>query len=181
MPLKIVVTWKFHSSGFRTTFRSQRVNGFKALLKPARQHFLPNFLLMSGKLSWKKSLLVRSWMLGPCFSTLTNYHMYSRQNWKKLAQQVQKHISSKLLPFYKYFIAFLESTYNFAHFKEKDRLHSSIISEVTSSEDCGYRKFNSSRFRTPFLSQSVNGFQTLLKPARKRFLPNFLFIPEKLT
>ena len=39
-----------------------------------------------------------------------NYHIYSRQNWKKLAQQVQKHISSKLLQFDKLFIAFLEST-----------------------------------------------------------------------
>ena len=99
MPPKIVVTWMLNSSRFRTPFGSQRGNGFKRPLQPARQHFLPNFLLMSAKLSWKKWLLVRSWMLGPCFSTLTNYHMYSRQNWKKLAQQVQKHISSKLLPF----------------------------------------------------------------------------------
>ena len=139
-PPKIVVTWKFHSSCFRKPFASQQVNGFQTLLKQGGLLFLPNFLLMSEKLSLKKSFLVRSWILGPCFTTLANYHIYSRQNWKKLGQKVQKHISSKLLPFYQYFIAFLEFTYNFAHFQEKDGLDSSIISEVTSSKDCNYLK-----------------------------------------
>ena len=76
--------------------------------------------------------------------------MYSRQNLKKFAQQVQKHISSKLLPFYQYFIALLESTYNFADLTEKAQLHSSIISKVTSSEDCGYMKVLQLPFHNTF-------------------------------
>ena len=147
MPPKIVVRRKFHSSRFRTPFGSQRVNGLQTLLKPARRRFLRNFLFISEKLSWKKSLLVRSWILGPCFSTLTNYHMYSPQNWKKLAQQVQKQTSLKLLLFYWYFVAFLESRYNFTPFQQKDPLHSSIISDVTSSQDCGYMKVSQLLFQ----------------------------------
>ena len=50
---------------------------------------------MSDELSWKKSLLVRSEILGLCFNTLTAYHVYSQQNWEKFPQQVEMQLSWK--------------------------------------------------------------------------------------
>ena len=79
-----------------------------------------------------------------------NYHIYSRQNWKKLAQQVQKHISSKLLPFDKLFIAFFESRSNFTHFLKKDPFRSSIIREVNASENCSYMNVEQLPFQNTF-------------------------------
>ena len=84
----ILVPWFSDSLCLRTPFESQRVNVSQTLLKPARQHFLPNVLLMPDKLSWNKSLLVISEILELCFNTLSAYHMYSPKNWEKFHQQV---------------------------------------------------------------------------------------------
>ena len=176
-----MVTWKFYSSRFTTPLKSQRVNGFQTLLKPARQPFLPIFLLILDKLSWEKSLLVSSWIFGPCFSKFTNYHMYSCKNWKKLVQQVQKHISSKLWPFYQYFIAFLESTCNFGILKEKMGFIAQLFRKLHPPKIVVTWKVYSSGFTTPLRSQSVYGFQTLLKLARQHFLPNVLIMLDKLS
>ena len=83
------------SFSLRIPFESQRADGSQTQLKPGRQHFLPNFLLMSDKLSQKKSILVRPEILGLCFHSLTGYHMYSRKNLEKFPQIVQMQLSSK--------------------------------------------------------------------------------------
>ena len=75
-------------------------------MKPALQHFYPNFLLISDKLSWKTSLLIRSKMLGLFFNPLIAYHMYSRQNWEKFPQQGQTKLFSKLKSFLKFLLRF---------------------------------------------------------------------------
>ena len=105
---KTVVTSMSNSSCFRTPFGCQRISGPK-LTKQARQHFLPNCLLIPDILSWKKSLLVRSEILGLCFNTLTAYHMNSRQNREKFLQQYQVQLSPKPLTFREIFIRFLKS------------------------------------------------------------------------
>ena len=81
------------SSSFKTPFGSQHISRSQTLPKPSRQQVLPNFLLMPGKLNWKKSLLIKSKILGPCFNTLTDYHMNSRQNKEKSPQQSQMQLS----------------------------------------------------------------------------------------
>ena len=68
------------SSCLRTPFESQGVNGSQALLKPAQQHFYPNFALISDKLSWKTFLSVRSEVLGLFVNAFTANHMYYRHN-----------------------------------------------------------------------------------------------------
>ena len=67
-------------SFFTKFFDSQRVNGSQALLKSARQQFYPNISLISDKLSWETSPLIRSEILELFVSWLTVYHMYSRVN-----------------------------------------------------------------------------------------------------
>ena len=79
----------FERSCFRTLFRSYSVSGSQTLLKPERQHFYPNFPLLSDKLSWKRSGLARCEILGQFFDTLTGCHLFFLQNLGKSVQQVQ--------------------------------------------------------------------------------------------
>ena len=64
--------------------------------------------------------------------------MYYRHRWEKLDQQVQRLLSHKRRTFSLIFFAFLKSTQNFAHFENKDKLHSLNISEVIIPDKCGY-------------------------------------------
>ena len=52
------------SSWFRTAFASKDVHGSRTLLEPPLQHFHAHFWLIYEKLSRKKSLLVRSEIVG---------------------------------------------------------------------------------------------------------------------
>ena len=73
-----------------------------------------------------------------CFlNTLTANYEYSRSNRENVPLQIQMQLSEKPKIFCCIFIAFLESTLNFKHF-EKNRTHSSSISEVIDSKRCGY-------------------------------------------
>ena len=96
------------------------------------------FPLLLYKLSCATSLLVRSKILGLFFNTLTVDHMYNCQIWEKFPRQVEAQLSSKPITFFKIFIAFLKSTWNFAHFEKRVQLHSFNISEVVDSEECDY-------------------------------------------
>ena len=82
--------------------------------------------------------LVRSELLGLFANRFTADRMYSRHIWKKLHHQVQLLLSQKRKTFSSIFIAFLESTQNFAHFDQNDQLHSLNISEVIDPDKCGY-------------------------------------------
>ena len=91
-----------------------------------------------GKLSWKKSYLVRSKILGLFVNTLTAEYTYSRRNMQTLTQQVQTPLSLKQKTFSEFFIAFLKSTWNWEHFQKKGESSSLNISEVIDSKRGGY-------------------------------------------
>ena len=74
---------------------------------------------MWDKLSWKKSSLVRSKILGLFVNTLTAEYTYSRRNMQTLTQQVQTPLCLKQKTFSGFFIAFLKSTWNGEHFQKK--------------------------------------------------------------
>ena len=113
------VSWMPGTSCFRTPFKSQRVHVSQTLLKSARQHSYPNFLLTIGKLIQKIFLSVRSEIWGLFCNTLTPDHMYSRQNWENFPQNVQRPLSQKPQPFPEIFTGFFQSTQNFAHSQKK--------------------------------------------------------------
>ena len=138
MILENVKTRISESSCFRTPFEIQRVHGSQTLLKYAQQHFYPNFPLIQDNVSHKTSLLVTSGILGVFGNTLTANRMYSRHNWEKFPQHVQTPLPPKRKNFPEVFIAFSQSTKNFAHFEKKDQLHSLNIWEIIDSEKCGY-------------------------------------------
>ena len=89
-------------------------------------------------MSWKTSPLVRYKILELFGYTFGADHMYSRQRWEKLTQQVQTLLSQKRGTFSEIFITFSESTQSFAHFEKKDELHSLNNLEIIESEKYGY-------------------------------------------
>ena len=89
-------------------------------------------------MSWKKSALVRSKILGLFVNTLTAEYTYSGRNMKILTQQVQTPLSLKQKTFSGFFIAFQKSTLNGEHFRKKGESSSLSISELIDSKRGGY-------------------------------------------
>ena len=89
-------------------------------------------------MSWKKSSLVRSKILGLFVNTLTAEYMYSGRNMQTFTQQVQTPLSLKQKTFSQFFIAFLKSTWNGEHFQKKGESSSLTISEIIDSKRGGY-------------------------------------------
>ena len=86
----------------------------------------------------KKSALVRSKILGLFVNTLTGEYTDSRRNMQTLTQQVQTPLSLKQKTFFRFFIAFLKSTWNGEHFHKKGESSSLSISEIIDSKRGGY-------------------------------------------
>ena len=89
-------------------------------------------------MSWKKSALVTSKILGLFFNTLTAEYMYSGRNMQTLTQQVQTPLSLKQNTFSGFFIAFLKSTWNGKRFQKKGESSSLSISEIIDARRRGY-------------------------------------------
>ena len=89
-------------------------------------------------MSWKKSALVRSKILGLFVNTFNAEYTYSGRNMKILTQQVQKPLPLKQKTFSRFFIAFLKSTWNGEHFQKKGESSSLSISEIIDSKKGGY-------------------------------------------
>ena len=123
---------------FRTAFGNQPVNGQETLLKCVRHYYYPIFPWIWDKLSWKKSALVWSKILGLFVNTLTAEYTYSRRNMQILTQQVQTPLSLKQKIFSGFFNAFLKSTWNGEHFQKKRESSSLNISEIIDSKRVGY-------------------------------------------
>ena len=85
-------------------------------------------------MSWKKSALVSSKILGLLVNTLTAEYMYSGRNMETFTQQVQTPLSLKQKTFSRFFIAFLKSTLNGKHFQKKGESSSLSISEIIDSK-----------------------------------------------
>ena len=89
-------------------------------------------------MSWKKSALVRSKILGLFVNTLTAEYTYSRRNMQTFTQHIQRPLSLKQKTFSGYFIAFLKSARNGEHFQKKRESSSLSISEIIDSKRGGY-------------------------------------------
>ena len=89
-------------------------------------------------MSWEKSALVRSKILGLLVDTLTAEYTYSRRNMQTFTQQVQMPFSLKQKIFSGFFIAFLKSTWNGEHFQKKGESSSLSISEIIDSKIGAY-------------------------------------------
>ena len=74
------------------------------------------------KLSWKKSALVRSKIIGLFVNTLSAEYTYSCRNMKTLTQQVQTHLSLKQKTFSDFLLHFWSLHEMENIFKKKDSL-----------------------------------------------------------
>ena len=90
------------------------------------------------KLSWKKSVLVRSRNLGLSVNTLTAEYKYSRRNMQNFQQQFQTQLSQKRKAFSWFFIAFLKYTSSLENFEKKDEPSTLSIPGIIDSKRRGY-------------------------------------------
>ena len=107
---------------FRTAFGNQPVNGYQTLLKSARQYLYPISPSIRDKLSWKKSVLVGTKILGLFVNTLTAEYKYSRRNMQTFAQQVQTPLSLKQKTFSWVFYCISEIYIKWRTFPNKTRV-----------------------------------------------------------
>ena len=82
---------------FRTTFDSQHVQGFQALVKSSWEHFYLIFWSLSGKRIWKMSLLVICEILKAFVNTLTVDGNYPFQNYENFPLPIQMQLSNEKL------------------------------------------------------------------------------------
>ena len=101
-------------------------------------------------MSWKKSALVRSKILGLFVNRLTAEYMYSGRNMQNFTQKVQTLLSLKQKTFSGFFIAFLKSKWNGAHFQKKGESSSLSISEIIDSKRDGYLSAWKALFQNSF-------------------------------
>ena len=88
-------------------------------------------------MSWNKSALVRSKILGLFVNTFTAESTCFRRNMQTSTQQVQTPLSFKPKTFSGFFFAFLKSIWNGEHFEKKGESSSLIISEIIDSKRGG--------------------------------------------
>ena len=108
------------------------------MLKSARHYYYPIFPWIWDILSWKKSALVRSKILGLFVNTLTSEYTYSGRNMQTLTQQDKTPLSLKQKTFSGFLVAFLKSTWNGEHFEKKGESFSLSISEIIDCKRGGY-------------------------------------------
>ena len=89
-------------------------------------------------MSWKKSALVRSKILGLFVNTLTAEYTYSRRNMQTFTQQVQTPLPLKQKIFLDFLLPFWNSHEMENIFKKKGESFSLSISEIIDSKRSGY-------------------------------------------
>ena len=122
-------------SQFRGPLDKQHGKGSQALLKTASQHLDQIHWSLTRKLIWKKSLLLKSQILGLLLNTLAVDEKYPVLDRDNLTMPIQMQLSEKQNTFSEFFAPFLKSVLNFKHFESKDDRHSFCISEITDCEN----------------------------------------------
>ena len=117
--LKNVATQTSKSSCFRTSFASERVNGFQTLLKSARHPYYPLFSSIRGKLSCKKSPSVWYEILRLFANALIADDKYSVSNMQDLRQHIQTLLSQRQKTFLDFFNHFWSVHEIYTIFKKK--------------------------------------------------------------
>ena len=93
--------------------------GFKTLLTSPWQHFYRKFPLILAKLSWKTSLLVRSYVLGLFGNTLTADDMYFRHYLGEISATFSNAIVSKNRKLFLHFYLHFRNLHKIFHILKK--------------------------------------------------------------
>ena len=123
---------------FRGHFDKQHGKRGHKLFKSASQHLFHIYWSVSRQLSWKKSFLLTSQILGLLVHTLAadgNYPVLPVLNRINLTIPIQMQLSQKRKTFSYFFASSFKSRLNNEHFERKDDPHRFCISEITDSEN----------------------------------------------
>ena len=99
---------------FRRPFEKQ--HGKRAQWHLKWQCLYHTYWLLQSQLTWKKSLLLTSQILGLLFNTLAADEKYLVLNGGNLTIPIQMQLSQKQNIFSQFFALFLKSRFNFEHF-----------------------------------------------------------------
>ena len=153
---------------FRTTFDSQHVQQFQALVKSSWEHFYLIFWSLSGKRIWKMSLLVICEILKPFVNTLTVDGNYPFQNYENFPLPIQMQLSIKKL-----FVNCLFHFWNLHQIlnilKKKMIVVDSVLPKLHTVKDLVRPVSKKDCFRTHFDSQHVQGFQAFMNYSWEHF------------
>ena len=114
---------------FKTAFGNQAVRSRKHCLNLPRHYYYPIFPWVWDKLSWKKSALVRSKILGLFVNRLTAEYTYSRRNMQDFDATSSDAIIFKTKDFFLIFYYLSEIYIKWSTFWKKKESSSLIISE----------------------------------------------------
>ena len=120
---------------FRGPFNKQHGKRAQAMLKSASEHLYHIHRSLRRELSWQKSLLLTSKILGLLVNTLATEEKYPVLNRDNLTIPIQMQLSQKQKTFSEFFAAFLKFRVNFEYFEKTDDPHRFCIFEVTDSEN----------------------------------------------
>ena len=115
-------------------FGSERVNESLKVLKSEEKYFYPTFSAVWVDLCYRKSLSLRSEILGLLLNTLTADCEFYGTNRDNLPLPIQIELSEKIQTSSRFFIAFLQSALNCEHFEKKSQPQGLSISEVIDSQ-----------------------------------------------
>ena len=105
---------------FRTSIRSQCVNGCQTVLKSALEHLYHIFWSLWGEMICKISPWLKLEILEVFVNTLTADDKYPFWDCENLKFPIQIQLSQKQKNFSEFFVPFMESSSNSKHFQKKD-------------------------------------------------------------
>ena len=122
-------------SRFRGPIDKQDGKLTQTLLKSEAQHLYHIYWSLLRQLKWKKSLWLRSKILGQFPYILAANDKYPVLNSYKLMIPIKMQLYEKEKTVSEFFSAFLNSRLNFEHFDKKDDPHRFSVCEMTDSEN----------------------------------------------
>ena len=132
LTLKDVLTYMHKSYCFWKHSRSERLNESQKLLKSAEKYFYPTSASFWAKLSYKKSFLVKSDILGLLVNTLTTDYQYSRSNRENLPLPMQRQLFKNFFSiFYRIFGMYIK----FGTFWKKMSLIAQVFLKLLTLKD----------------------------------------------
>ena len=106
---------------FRGPFNKQHGKRAQAMLKSASEHLYHIHRSLRRELSWQKSLLLTSQILGLLVNTLATNEKYPVLNRDNLTIPIQMQLSLKQKDISQLFAAFLKSRLKFEYFEKQKR------------------------------------------------------------
>ena len=108
----------------KRSFESRHAKAFETLVKSSWEHFYHIFSSLWREMIWKISPWLKFEILGLFVNTWTSDYKYPVTDCENLQFPIQIQLFSKIKPYSRFFISFMECPSNFEHFPKKRDRHS---------------------------------------------------------